>query len=218
MVESTEELDQEDRTRADLYNLLATLLARAPDATALELVAGLDGGDSDLGAAVGRLVAEAAGTSPESVEREYHDLFIGLGRGELLPYASYYLTGFLHEKPLAVLRNDLAELGIRRADTVHEPEDHIASLCESMRWLILGDHVPGKDGGRGKPASVETQKTFYEKHIAPWAGHFFADLEAASSAVFYVPVGELGRRFLAIEEEAFRTVESAGLKDSHKPL
>ncbi len=215
MAESTKDLSQEERSRADLYGLLASLLATPPDAGTLALVAGLEGGDSKLGAAVGRLATEAAGAKPESVEREFHDLFIGLGRGELLPYASYYLTGFLHEKPLAVLRNDLAELGIRRADSVHEPEDHIASLCEAMRWLILGEHVPGKDGGRGRPAGVEEQKTFHDRHLAPWAGHFFADLEAAQGAAFYAPVGELGRQFLAIEEEAFRMVDSPGAADSH---
>lgn len=203
----------EERGRADIYGLLASLLAHPPDGRTLELVAGLEGGESDLGQAVDRLAREASGTSSDKVEREYHELFVGLGRGELLPYGSYYLTGFLHERPLASLRGDLASLGIRRADTVHEPEDHIASLCESMRWLILGEHAVGEDGGRGRPADVVSQKTFHGRHIAPWARHFFSDLEAARGASFYVPVGELGREFLAIEEEAFRMVESPAASD-----
>jgi DNA-binding transcriptional regulator YdaS (Cro superfamily) len=113
--------------RAQEYALLATLLGRAPDAKLLESLAGLRGDPTPLGVAHAALAQAASETSVERVEREYFDLFIGLGRGELLPYASYYLTGFLHERPLARLRSDLAPLGIERAEGNNEPEDHAAT-------------------------------------------------------------------------------------------
>ena len=139
-------------------------------------------------------LAEAAGDADaERVEREFFDLFIGIGRGELLPYGSYYLTGFLHERPLARLREDLAALGIERAAGQCEPEDHAAILCEIMSG-IAGGHFPA-------PAGADRQ--LFEKHLAPWIGRFFADLERAESADFYRRVGTLGRVFIDIETEAF---------------
>src|SRR5262249_3798033 len=127
------------------------------------------------------------------VEREYFDLFVGVGRGEMLPYGSYYLTGFLHERPLARLRSDLAELGILRAEDQPEPEDHLAILCEVMAGLA---------GGRfaGAPAG---EKPFFDKHLAPWARRFFADLERAEAADFYRAVASVGATFIDIEMEAF---------------
>jgi len=129
------------------------------------------------------------------VAREYHDLFIGLGRGELLPYASYYLTGFLHEKPLADLRSALAKLGVERAAAVKEPEDHIAALCEVMAGLIVGTF--------GAPAPVAQQRELFDGFITPWAERFFRDLETAQSAYLYAAVGRVGRLFLHIEQTAF---------------
>ena len=130
-----------------------------------------------------------------AAEREYFALFIGVARGELVPYASYYLTGFLNEKPLAKLRADMQALGIARKTDVKEPEDHIASICEMMAGLIAGSF--------GAPADLAAQRGFYDKHLAPWAGKFFADLEKAQAADLYRPVGEIGQLFLAIEAEAF---------------
>ena len=112
-----------------------------------------------------------------------------------MPYASFYLTGFLNEKPLAKLRADMQALGIARKTDVKEPEDHIASICEMMAGLIAGSF--------GAPADLAAQRGFYDKHLAPWAGKFFADLEKAQGADLYRPVGEIGQLFLAIEAEAF---------------
>jgi len=186
----------EDRLRADLYNFLGLILAGPPDEMLLGQTQGLSGDDSPLGQAIATLAKVAKLSKPRSVESEYNNLFIGLGRGELLPYASYYLTGFLNEKPLATLRQDMAAQGLARAETVFEPEDNIASLMEMMGALIVGRF--------GTPATLEQQKTFFNKHIAPWAGHFFADLEAAKGSVFYTPVGSVGRAFMDVESEAFR--------------
>jgi TorA maturation chaperone TorD len=127
------------------------------------------------------------------VEREYFKLFIGLGRGDLLPYASYYLTGFLNERPLARLREDLARLGIERAEGNLEPEDHAATLCEIMAGLAGGQF----------PAPEGAERQLFERHIAPWMGRLFADMENAEEAAFYRNVGTIGRLFLEIEAEAF---------------
>jgi TorA maturation chaperone TorD len=123
---------------------------------------------------------------------------VGLTQGELKPYASYYLTGFLHEKPLAVLRRDMQRLGIARAAHSAEPEDHAASIFAVMHGLITGAF--------GDPAELPAQKAFFDVHLDPWMPEFFRDLEAAKHANFYRPVGTLGRAFLAIEKEAFSLV------------
>lgn len=190
------QIAEEDRLRADLYNFLGVILSAPPDEMLLAQTASLTGDDSDLGQGIATLSKLAKLTKPASVDSEYNRLFIGLGRGELLPYASYYLTGFLNEKPLAQLRNDMTAQGLQRADTVFEPEDNIASLMEMMGALIVGRF--------DKPAPLHKQKDFFMKHINPWAGLFFGDLEGAKNSVFYAPVGTIGRAFMEIEAEAFR--------------
>jgi TorA maturation chaperone TorD len=178
--------------RARLFALLGRLMIAAPDAGLLAALAGLRGEPTPLGEAYRGLAAAAAATDPVAVEREYHDLFIGLGRGELLPYASYYLTGFLHERPLAELRGDMLRLGQERAAGVAEPEDHIASECEVYAGLLSG-------GFAGGAAEAEA---FFQRHLRPWAGRFFADLEKAEAARFYRAVGALGRIVIEIEQAA----------------
>ena len=193
---SDDMIAEEDALRANLYAMLARLLAAPPDQETIDTAAGLGGDDSDLGQGITALAKVAAASRASGVEREYNALFIGLGRGELLPYASFYLTGFLNEKPLARLRGHMAQLGIERSPDVKEPEDHIATLCEIMAGLIRGTY--------GDPLSVEDQHAFFNTHLATWAGHFFTDLEAAAGSVFYAPVGKIGRAFMDIEIEAFR--------------
>jgi TorA maturation chaperone TorD len=173
-------VDEIDAARAQEYALLATLLIRAPDQHLLDRLAGLRGDASPLGLAHAALAEAADRINADLVEREYFNLFIGLGRGELLPYGSYYLTGFLHERPLARLRADLARL-------------EIGLLCEVMAGLVnrqLSAH-PGAD------------RELFEKHLAPWIGRFFADLERAEAGDFYRRIGTLGRVFMDIETQAF---------------
>ena len=186
---------EEDHLRAQWYGLLARLLSAPPDEALLTTVRGLEGDDSELGQCIRTLAAAARATTGGAVEEEYFNLFIGVGRSELLPFASYYLTGFLNEKPLARLRGDMADLSIERADDVKEPEDHIASLCEMMAGLITGAF--------GAPVDLPRQQRFFATHIASWAPRFFADLQAAESAAFYMPVGAIGSAFMAIESQAF---------------
>jgi TorA maturation chaperone TorD len=184
--ETARELQEE---RARVFALLARLLAAAPDAGLLSRLAGLASPPSELGAALGGLAAAARATDAARVEREYFDLFIGVGRGEVLPYASYVLTGFLHERPLAELRASLRALGIARAPGTSEPEDHIAFCCEVMAGLLEGRH----------PGDAEA---FFARHLRPWAARCMAEIEAAGPAHFYRAVGRLGRTVFEIESAA----------------
>jgi TorA maturation chaperone TorD/DNA-binding transcriptional regulator YdaS (Cro superfamily) len=186
-------VDLVDAARAQEYALLATLLSAAPSAALLDKLSTLNGDETPLGRAHAILADTAANAVPAKVEREYFDLFVGLGRGELLPYASYYLTGFLNERPLSRLRTDLAALGIERIENNSEPEDHAATLCEIMAGFAAGRF----------PASHEAQRIFFERHVSPWMGQLFADMESSKNAEFYRPAGTLGRLFIEIEAQAF---------------
>lgn len=186
-------VDEVDRLRAAEYDLLSWLLGKAPDAETLKRIARLKGDATDLGMAHVELAAAATGTDDRAASKEFFDLFVGLGRGELLPYASYYLTGFLHERPLARVREDLGMLGIERAGRSREPEDHIAILLEVMAGLARGDFE----------AEFTEQSRFFERHLKPWAARMFADLELSQSARFYRAVGRVGRVFMELEAEAF---------------
>ena len=188
-------ISEEDALRADMYGLLAELLRAEPKEKLLKTVSSLTGDESVLGKSISTLSHLAAQIDTNSVRSEYVNLFIGVGRGELLPYGSYYLTGFLNEKPLSKLREDMRNMGIARAEGVKEPEDHIASLFDMMAGLICGTF--------GREYSLNEQSRFFNKHIEPWAGLFFTDLENAKTAVFYGPVGSIGKEFIEIEAVGF---------------
>lgn len=182
-----------DLLRSHEYALLAFLLGRAPTSAVLERVSAIRGDASPLGLAHIGLAQAASRADPDVLQREFFDLFVGLGQGELLPYASYYLTGFLHERPLARVREDFARLGIERVESSREPEDHIAILCEVMAGVANGRFH----------AEIGADHKLFERHLKPWAGRFFADVEMARSADFYRAVGLVGRLFMEIEAEAF---------------
>lgn len=191
------DIDEIDQFRAAEYGLLSLLLGKAPTADTLSKVATLKGDASELGMAHIELAAAAAEFGEQAVAKEFFNLFIGLGRGELLPYASYYLTGFLHERPLARVREDFDAMGIERTGLGREPEDHIAILLEVMAGLARGDF----------DMDFSTQSRFFERHIKPWAARMFADLEISQSAPFYRSVGRVGRIFMELESEAFTLSE-----------
>jgi TorA maturation chaperone TorD len=195
--ENVADVDEVDLARAQEYGLLSTLLMRAPDAAILKELAELRGDPTPLGLAHIALADAASQTDARKAEREFFDLFIGIGRGEMLPYASYYLTGFLHERPLARLRDDLSGIGIARAENMVEPEDHMGILCEIMAGLTSGR----------LPAPAGSDRMIFEKHIAPWADRFFSDLENAEAADFYRRLGAIGRAFMDIEAQAFELPE-----------
>ena len=184
--------DDVDALRAQEYALLALLLSRAPTAELLGRLADLKGDASPLGLAHIALADAARTADPDAVSREYFDLFVGVGQGELLPYGSYYLTGFLHGRPLARLRQDLDALGIEADETLREPEDHIAILCEVMAGLAAGRFA----------TEAGADARFFDRHLRPWAARFFADLETAKSARFYQAVARVGGLFMDVEAEA----------------
>ena len=186
-------IDEVDVARAQEYSLLATLLASSPDAQMLRRLADLRGDQSPLGLAHTALGKAAARTDAKITAREHFTLFVGLGRGELLPYASYYLTGFLHGRPLANLRQALQRIGIERVAAQTEPEDHAAILLEIMAGLA-GGKIAAPPG---------TDREIFDDHLAPWITRFFSDLEKSASADFYAAVGTLGRTFAEIETQGF---------------
>lgn len=194
MNEGQPPLSPEDEVRANTYGLLGVLLAKPPTQevldrlSAVELEAGSE--DSPMGVAWRTLAMAARRAALDALDDEYHDLFIGVGRGELMPYGSWYLTGFLMERPLAQLRRDLRLLGFERQESVSEPEDHAAALLETMSLMIVSPEV-----------SDQQQRHFFNRHIEPWMGRFFEDLEEAESASFYSAVGALGQRFMEIDKQ-----------------
>ncbi|MGU3537069.1 TorD/DmsD family molecular chaperone [Methylobacterium sp. A54F] len=187
------DVDEIDRLRARQYDLLATLVGRPACGRLLGQLSALDGDASPLGQALGRLGQAARDAAPPALERDHFALFIGVGRGKLVPFASFYLTGFLNERPLGRVREDLAALGIERSAGTSEPEDHAAILLEVMAGLAAGRFA----------AEPERQAIFFARHLQPWGERFFADVEASAETEFYRAVGALGRLYLAVEAEAF---------------
>jgi len=183
----------EEQLRANVYSLLARLLAAPPDEEVLARLAQIEAEPDAHGMAGAwhMLKLAAASSSVAALDDEYHALFIGVGRGELVPFGSWYMTGFLMDKPLTYLRQDLAEFGIVRQDGVKEPEDHAAALCETMALII------GHDG----EIDFARQQAFYKNHVQPWMRLFFEDLENAQAATFYKAVARLGREMIDFESQ-----------------
>jgi TorA maturation chaperone TorD len=186
-------LDEVDQARAENYALVGRLLWRAPTVEDIAALSVLRGDASEIGLARLSLAGAAASADVDALGREFFRLFVGVGRGEFLPYASYYLTGFLHERPLARVREDLARLGVVRDGRTLEPEDHISILFDVMAGLVT----------RRFEAEGIDEQVFFDRHIKPWAARFFVDLELADAGEFYRCVGTLGRRIVEIEEAAF---------------
>ena len=188
-------LPDEQRLRSGAYGLLAALLRDAPDSHVLARLSDYHRvetpGEDQAATALRMLGLAARDTTADSAADEYHNLFVGLGRGELVPYGSWYVTGFLMEEPLSKLRDDLAELGYERQADVHEPEEHAAALCEVMAMLIES----------GVPH--ERQLAFHNAHLKPWIERFFADLETADNACFYRAVARFGKAYFGLETTYF---------------
>jgi TorA maturation chaperone TorD len=192
-------IEDEQRYRASAYALLAGLLRAAPDQALLDYVSELspDGDDpvDELGLAMSSLAAAARGRDIALLEEEYNNLFIGVGKGEVVPYGSWYLTGFLMEQPLSDLRDDLRTLGFERSENIHEPEDHAAALFEVFSGIIC------------EATGLPEQQVFFKTHMQPWLGRFFTDLDEARSAGFYRSVAQFGAAFLKLES-AYLTMHS----------
>ncbi|KIL98662.1 putative formate dehydrogenase-specific chaperone [Paramagnetospirillum magnetotacticum MS-1] len=190
---------EDDFLRARFYGLLAVLMVAPPPEDLLRRLAAMEGDSTPLGTVLGHLSQAAAAADSDTIADEFATLFVGVTGGEIMPYGSWYLTGFLHEKPLADLRDDMARLGIEPSPGVSEPEDHAASLCEMMQGLVTGLFNEKLD--------LTQQKIFFQTHLGSWMPRFLADLEKAPSARFYRSVAEMGRVFLEIETQAFAMVD-----------
>jgi len=186
-------IENEQRYRASAYALLAALLRAAPDQALLEHVSKLSPSaevePDALAEAMAQLAAAAPTFDEDQLEDEYNNLFIGIGKGEIVPYLSWYLTGFLMEQPLSDLRDDLAALGFERSENTHEPEDHISAIFEVFSVMI------------SDASSFTDQQRFFEKHMKPWLQRFFTDLEKARSADFFKPVARFGAAFIELEQD-----------------
>jgi TorA maturation chaperone TorD len=184
-------LEDEQRYRAGAYGLLAALLRATPGQDLLDHLVTLspqsDAEPDALAEAMASLADAAHNHNPAQIEDEYHHLFIGIGKGEVVPYGSWYLTGFLMEQPLSDLRDDLRALGFERSADTHEPEDHAAALFEVFSVMITD------------ASSLPEQQRFFDNHMKPWLERFFADLGDARSADFYQPVAQFGAAFIKLE-------------------
>ncbi len=186
-------LTEEDQARIGMYALLARLLAAPANQAQLDDLAQMavdSSPDGEAAVALSLLRLAAQQARAQDVDDEYHKLFIGIGRGELVPYGSWYQTGALMERPLSDLRQDLARFGLEREPGNPDPEDHAAFLCETMAVL-----------GSSREVSEDAQRAFFSAHVGNWMPAFFRDLETCSSACFYKAVGHLGTVFMRLEKD-----------------
>jgi TorA maturation chaperone TorD len=186
----------EEAARAEMYGLLSMLFYQSPTSGLIGAIAASPAeGDGELPAAWRGLQVVCADADADAVHAEYEGLFIGTGKPEIFLYGSYYMSGFLMEKPLAVLRAELARLGIERLDGIPETEDHIAALCDVMRYLItLDDPIDG---------SVATQQAFFATHMQSWVQQMCDAISAHPAATFYRHVAAVAAAFFAVEMQAF---------------
>ena len=189
----------EETARAEVYGLLAALYYAPPTP---EMLAQLRAAATEAPAAGGfleepwrDLVACARALTDEDIATEYDNLFGGVGKPELYLFGSHYLSGFLNEKPLVALRKDLAALGLARDEAMSETEDHVACLCEVMRYLIAGDDVA--------VANLTRQRDFYASHLQPWVMAMCDAITAHPKARFYVALAGFTRAFASVEAQGF---------------
>lgn len=192
----------EDAARARWYGLFASLFRAPPSREWLAGVAASAGDAPDEAsdeAALARAWREFAGAcahaDAEAVREEFDVAFVGVGKADVIPYASYHLSGFLNDRPLVELREHLASLGLARRAGIGETEDHLSALCEAMAWLIAGNAAPARD--------IAVQREFFSRFLAPWYDSFADTLEHSGVTDFYKHAGRLLREFLAVERQAF---------------
>jgi TorA maturation chaperone TorD len=193
--------DNEEVARADLYGLLSRLWFAPPGAALRAQFAAVGTGQSDsfLATPWARLVDAMRGTNVDAACAEHDTLFIGLGKPDVYLYASFYLSGFLNERPLVQLRDDLNALGLARASTMTETEDHIAYEFEVMRYLIAGDDAA--------QCNLEQQRRFFRAHLQPWVERLCDAVDAHPQGSLYCAVAGLTRAFMQVETQAFDLME-----------
>lgn len=187
--------DSMQALRAGTWNLLGSLLMGPPDAQLRARLAEADSGEQtgdEIGLAWKRLAEAARRARDDALRREYQDVFIGVGQGQVIPYSCWYLTGMLADRPLIELRHELESLGIAMRENCSETEDHAGALCETMAYVIADEDV-----------DFEWQKEIFRRHVDDWMERFFEDLDKAPSAQFYRAVAELGVAFLKLERRFY---------------
>jgi TorA maturation chaperone TorD len=193
-------VDVEDQARADFYALLAHLFSRAPDDRVLQSIVitqePTDEASTELTKAWRALVAASSVVTHDALIEEYETVFVGVGRPPVILYGSFYVAGFMMEKPLAELRDDLAKMGFARNPDVRESEDHLAAVSDVMRALILGDLAD-------TPADIETQKAFFEKHLKPWVFECCTAIQVYEKSNYYKRVAKFAEQFFEMESQAF---------------
>lgn len=189
----------EETARAEVYGLLAALYYAPPSP---ELLSQLRVAVTEAPAAGGfleepwrRFVGIVRTLSDEQVANEYDALFGGVGKPDVYLFGSFYLSGFLNEKPLAALRGDLAALGLARDETMPETEDHFACVCEVMRYLIAGDDV--------EIANLTQQQKFFSTHVQPWVPAMCEAISAHPKARFYAALAAFTAAFVSVETQGF---------------
>jgi TorA maturation chaperone TorD len=189
----------EETARAEVYGLLAALYYAAPSIELHEnlrvAVTEAPAAGALLEGSWGELVAAAREQSLPDIAREYDALFGGVGKPELYLFGSHYLSGFLNEKPLAALRADIAALGLARDETMPETEDHVAYLCEVMRYLIAGDDVA--------VANLTRQREFFARHVQPWLPMMCEAIMQHPKARFYRALAAFTQTFVSVEAQGF---------------
>ncbi|TKF22322.1 molecular chaperone [Vibrio genomosp. F6] len=192
------ELEQDQSLRIDIYLLIAQLLRESPSQDLLHFLTEieLNQGTQPMAIAWAKLKSAAQAGDVSKIEEEFQDLFIGVGRGEVVPFGSWHIAGALMEKPLSDLRQSLAELGFERNEDVKEPEDHMAALCEVMSLLIESSNDEPK-------AAFAIQKKFFNQHISPWYLSLVNHIQQSKSADFYLAVAALIEGYLSLEQVNF---------------
>ncbi len=189
----------EETARAEVYGLLAALYYAAPSAELHEnlrvAVTEAPAAGALLEGPWGELVAAAREQSLENIVQEYDALFGGVGKPELYLFGSHYLSGFLNEKPLAALRTDIAALGLGRDEVTPETEDHVAYLCEVMRYLIAGDDVA--------VANLTRQREFFARHVQTWLPMMCEAIMQHPKARFYRALAAFTQAFISVEAQGF---------------
>ncbi|KJY82390.1 cytochrome c oxidase subunit II [Vibrio galatheae] len=195
-------MENQQTIRADIYLILSTLFRQAPSPELIAFLSEMDiePTESAMQQAWAQIKSAASASNQSQLSDEYQELFIGIGRGEVVQFASWHITGSLMEKPLAAIRHDLTLLGLERETHVKEPEDHISALCEVMSALTDDDEP--------------LQQIFFNKHLAPWFPLLMKQIQQAKNAKFYSAVASLTEAFLTLEQVRF----SANLQSSKNRL
>jgi TorA maturation chaperone TorD len=193
-------LSEEDAGRANLYALIGRLFYDAPDSILFAQLCRAEAeptGNNALLDRAWRSLRDACGSAyPVVVKQEHDSLFVGVGKSEVTPYTSHYVTGNSPDRHLVRLRERLDQLGLARRSAAFEVEDHVSGVCDVMRILVEDAHP------------LSEQQLFFKEFVYPGVTPFCEAVAIATSAAFYRCVAEFARAFLEVERQAFELHEA----------